>query len=610
MRIPLVSALLIASLPLSALTLEEVVRETLQTNPDMQKYVSDYKATAYDLEKARAGYRPTVDISGSIGPEHTETETADSDLTRKELGIVATENLFLGFHTENDIKEQEARVASARGSALQRANVLSLEIVETYMEVLKQKALLELEKENVKTHERIYAMIREKTQQGIGRRSDMEQTDGRLALAYSNYISQLNNYQDRLINLERLYGKPIDGMALEEPTTPNLPEKTQEGLQSLAQQYYPTLLIEAANVLTREAQLEKEKSAFYPTLDAELSADMRDDVSGVEGQTDAYRALLRLKYNLYNGGSDEATRLQNLQNITSQKHSQSDQMRAVKEKLDLSWTTYQLISRQLPCAQLYADLSKTTSASYAEEYQLGRRSLLDLLNVELEYSDARNNVITAKHDLLLSRFRILENLGLLNYALKTGIEDAVEAPLPEKVALEVTKAEEDRRAIYIDNGGLNIYDICNGSRKELEFALIEPAEINTAAGAIETLMTEAKENDEALVMENILFKFNSVELTDETLSYLKLVSDEIKKHPEYQVSILAHTDSIGSYTYNQTLSQRRAQSVKDALIAQGVPSQNLLAVGKGERFPIADNLVETGRAKNRRVEFQISTLEP
>ncbi|MDX1296130.1 MAG: TolC family outer membrane protein, partial [Sulfurimonadaceae bacterium] len=561
MRIPLVSALLIASLPLSALTLEEVVRETLRTNPDMQKYVSDYKAMTYDLEKARAGYRPTVDISGNIGPEHTETETTESDLTRKELGIVAKENLFAGFHTENDIKEQEARVESARGSALQRANVLALEIVEAYMEVLKQKALLGLEKENVKTHERIYAMIREKTEQGIGRRSDMEQTDGRLALAYSNYISQLNNYQDRLINLERLYGRAIDGSTLETPQAPNFPGNTQDALRALALQFHPTLLIEAANVMTREAQFEKEKSAFYPTLDAELSADMRDDVTGIEGQTDAYRALLRLEYNLYNGGSDEASRLQNLEHITSQKHSQNEQMRAVKEKLDLSWTTYQLMSRQLPCSRLYAQLSKTTSASYAEEYQLGRRSLLDLLNVELEYSDARNNVIAAEHDLLLSRFRILENLGLLNYALETGIEQAVEAPLPEKIALEIAKPEEDRRPIYTDNDGLNIYEMCSASRTELKFALIEPEEITTASGTVETLVTKASESEEAFVMENIFFNFNSTDLTDETAAYLQLIAKELKKHPDYHVSIYAHTDSFGSLAYTQELSQRRAQRV-------------------------------------------------
>ncbi len=602
--------LLAIALPLSALTLKEVVRESLQTNPSMQKRISDYKAVRYDLDKAHAGYRPTVDLTGSIGPEHTETKTAESDLTRKELGIVATENLFAGFHTEYHVKEQESRVNAARATVLQHANMLALEVIETYMEVLKQKALLDLEKENVKTHERIYAMIREKTTQGIGRRSDMEQTDGRLALAYSNYINQLNNYQDSLINLERLYGKAIEGSVLETPPSPNLPDKSLSSLKALALQYHPTLMIEHENVLAREAQLEKEKAAFYPSLDAELSADMRDDTDGIEEKTDAYRALLRLNYNLYNGGSDEATRLQNLQYIASQNDSKNEQLRAVTEKLKLSWTAYQLRSRQLPCAELYADLSHTTSASYSEEYQLGRRSLLDLLNVELEYTDARRNVVGTTHELLLSRYRILENTGLLNFALETGVEERVEATLPEEVALAVTQADEDRRPIYTDNDGINIYDMCNDSRQNLEFALIDPAEIDTAAGAVETMMDEASRSDEAFVMENILFKYNSTDVTDETKDYLALIAEEIKKHPKYRVTIFAHTDSMGSYDYNMALSEKRARSVFETLVSQGVPPQQLTAVGKGENDPIADNTHKEGRAKNRRVEFMVATATP
>lgn len=594
---------LLAVQPLFALTLQEVVRDSINTNPEMQKQISDYRAIIYDLDKAKAGYKPTIDISGDIGPEHTDRryQNIETDLVRKEAGVVATENLFAGFNTQSDVEEQEHRIVSARQEVMQKANMLALEVTGVYLEVLKQKTLLDLEKENVRTHERIYGMIREKTAQGLGRRSDVEQTEGRLSLAYANYISQLNNYQDTLVNLERLYGRPITAEELETPASPTLPEQRLEALHALAIQYHPTLMIEQANISVKDAQYRKEKSTFYPTLDAELSADYRDNVDGSEEQIKAYRAMLRLRYNLYNGGYDEATRLQNLQEVTTQKTSLHEQMRAVAEKLNLSWMSYQLMSRRLPCTRLHRELSLQTSASYAEEYQLGRRSLLDLLNVELEATDARKLVTETENELLLSRFRILESLGLLSYALNTGLEEKVDAELPEDVTLAFAEAEADKRPMFTDYEGLNIYDMCLGKQTDLSFSLFDEDNVESVADK------KADDNDsERFVMNAIRFEFDSDALTDQAAGYVKEVARTIVAHPEYHVSIYAYTDATASDAYNLDLSQRRAERVKNALAANGVRPEQLDAVGKGEKDPIADNATLEGRAKNRRVEFALT----
>ena len=279
-------------------------------------------------------------------------------------------------------------------------------------------------------------MTREKISAGLGRRSDLEQTESRMALAYSNYIAQQNNYQDSMINSERLYGQIVPASSMQTPERFALPADSLEKLLKLALEHNPTLQIERSNIETQTAKHSKEKSSFYPTLDAELSADYKNNIDGFENDDRAYRAMLRLYYNLYNGGSDEATRLQNLEIVSGQKVSYNEQERAVIEKMKLAWMSYQYYDSRIRCLELHAKLSKKTAASYTEEYHLGRRSLLDLLNVELEASDARKEIINARKELLYAYYRILEAVGIIPYAFGTNAYDAVDMPKPDSIVLE------------------------------------------------------------------------------------------------------------------------------------------------------------------------------
>jgi adhesin transport system outer membrane protein len=609
MKIQLSIVVVLLSLPLNAMTLSEMVEETLYSNPQMQKHVSDYKAVKYDLDRAKADYLPTLDLSGAYGYEKVEKRLFDNDLMRREVGLIGRENLFRGFNTIYDVKEQEARIEGARESALQTANTLALRSAEVYLKVLQQKYLLDVEQENIDTHERIYAMIREKTDQGLGRRSDVEQTEGRLALAYANYITQMNNFQDSLANFTRVYGRDYPVSQMQMPENPSLPAGNLEELQMMALQYNPTLRLETADIDTRQAKYNKDKSLFYPTIDAELSGDWNDNISGIEGQDDSYKAMLRLGYNLYNGGADEALRLQNIQYVESQRESKKDQERAVKEKVRLSWISAQVISRQLRCLELHAKLSKKASDSYAKEYQLGRRSLLDLLNVELEYNSAKQKIITANYELLFSYYRILEAMGLLNYSLQSNIENDVEAKLPEEVTLSLLEVQPELNMFEGGSGCININKVCLDayeSTKDVDLYDGSQEDADAIPVEITTLLAQSGDtNASAMIMENILFKYKSTETTEETSEYLNLVAKEMNKYPQKHLIINAYTDSIGSKAYNIGLSNKRAQAVRQVLIDEGANPDQITAVGLGESNPVASNATDEGRAKNRRVEFLV-----
>lgn len=111
--------------------------------------------------------------------------------------------------------------------------------------------------------------------------------------------------------------------------------------------------------------------------------------------------------------------------------------------------------------------------------------------------------------------------------------------------------------------------------------------------------------DEVIVLSDVLFEFNSSDLTAEAREVLTQISGRLTDASLVMVKVAGHTDSVGSDAYNQSLSERRARSVADFLATQGVPAEKLQVEGYGESQPVADNGTDEGRAKNRRVELHV-----
>lgn len=106
-------------------------------------------------------------------------------------------------------------------------------------------------------------------------------------------------------------------------------------------------------------------------------------------------------------------------------------------------------------------------------------------------------------------------------------------------------------------------------------------------------------------LKGVTFEFNSATLTAGSQPVLADVAADVKRYPRLKIELQGHTDSVGADKYNLNLSEKRAQSVREYLIAQGVGEQQLTAKGYGEAEPIADNKTEEGRAQNRRVVMRV-----
>ncbi len=122
----------------------------------------------------------------------------------------------------------------------------------------------------------------------------------------------------------------------------------------------------------------------------------------------------------------------------------------------------------------------------------------------------------------------------------------------------------------------------------------------------DSLNAKQTERGTLVTFGDVLFDFNKAELKSSALPNVTQLARFLQENPERQVIVEGYTDSVGSASYNQGLSERRAESVRRALIRAGVEPTRIVAQGYGKEYPVADNSSDSGRAQNRRVEVTIS----
>ena len=192
---------LAAVLPLSAAALEmtDMVVDSISAHPEVKEKIHVYRQVVSDREIADGGWLPSVDFEASTGRFETDSpltgnQLEDYDSSNYELSV--TQNLFNGYDTTYQIQQSDARARAALYDVYDTADNIALRAIQAYLEVIKQRRLYRLALENVSAHKEILAQIRVRNQSGVGRRSQLQQTEGRLARAQASMIAQQNNLAD------------------------------------------------------------------------------------------------------------------------------------------------------------------------------------------------------------------------------------------------------------------------------------------------------------------------------------------------------------------------------------------------------------------------------
>ncbi|WP_345969132.1 TolC family outer membrane protein [Sulfurimonas sp. HSL1-6] len=438
------------------LTLEEAYRTVVDTNPEIRQRIEDYRAVEEDKTIAFADYLPVVDLQGSVGLKHDEGSigpigpNVDSDTyMHTEAFVRARENLFRGFSTMHDVAQQDARLLSAEYSLMEKVSQLGLTMIESYLGVLKQKQILALTLENRDTHQRYYDMIKERLEAGVGAQSDMEQISGRLALAESNVKVAINNFEDAQTNFKRIYGETVDPEdMMEAKVNASLMPMSIEAAEKTALQYYPTLMASRKNIKAAQEAYSQAAYTYYPSVDLEVKqSHVNNDRTGdYAWRTDAgdeneFSVQLVASWNIYNGGADVAGRKKALASAFNASEKMMENQRLVFERLNYSWAAKTRITEQLAYLKEHRDFTQRTLQAYNEEFRLGRRTLLDVLDVENEYYTSRKAYVSTLYDQQLAEYRVIENVGSLPLVAEVKPEEVLALKRDAMAPTEVPASE-------------------------------------------------------------------------------------------------------------------------------------------------------------------------
>ncbi|VVT48334.1 Type I secretion outer membrane protein, TolC family [Kosakonia radicincitans] len=400
----------------NATTLEQAVKDAILWHPDVSASSNRRYSAEQDLRAARGGYYPSVELSAGTGWERTDNSTTRAegyhrrDLQRNESSISVTQNLFSGFATRSEVARQTATVNSRAWTVLDTSETTALTAIQAYLDVLRGRQMVLLAEDNLKNHERIFDQITLRTEQGVGRQADYEQAEARLAQARNNLLTEQTNLDDSLANYQSVVGKEADGLTL--PAKSAIPDSL-EAARKVMLQNSPLLKQADEDVEATRQQYEAAKSRFYPSVNLEVARTMDDNIDGTRGHNQEWQAMVRMSYNLYNGGSDKAALMSDAYKMKEAQDVKNNALRQLNEELRLSWNALQNAEKQVPIAKDYADRSKTVRTAYQEQFSLGDRSLLDMLDSENEVFTAQRRYVELQFIEMFTTYRINARTGTL-----------------------------------------------------------------------------------------------------------------------------------------------------------------------------------------------------
>lgn len=426
-------------------TLNEAVDTTIRTNPTILAESNRRISVNKTIDQARAGYFPQVDLNLGYGRERTENTRSQADhntVTRGEAGLTARQMLYDGFATKSSVEQSQSLAQSAGYDVTDTVETVGLRAVEVYLNVLRSQDLLSLTQDNLASHEQIFSQISQRSESGVGTRVDLDQTRGRVALSKANIRSSEGNLQDAQSNYLRVIGhKPESLVDPSLDCCDNTPASLDDALK-IAYNQHPALRAALAQHEASLAQQQGAKAPFHPRVDLELSTRADNNLDGEEnfdnglnggtGHEKESMAMVRMKYNLLNGGADKA-RLEATGFLSEQAKEQTNiAKRTINNDVRLAWSNLDKLSMQLPVLAQRVEAAEKTREAYQQQFTLGQRTLLDLLDTENEVLSARSAYTNAYYDHLYACYWLAESMGqLLNNLELQAPETAITVARPE-----------------------------------------------------------------------------------------------------------------------------------------------------------------------------------
>lgn len=391
--------------------LRGAAQKALAGNPELSARLNALRASAAAVDAARGGLYPRVDIEASAGRTSdriTSRNPEGQSLSRSGAALSLTQLLWDANVVRSDIERLRHDKLVRWFDLLDSTETTALEAVRAHHDVMRQRALMALAEDNYVQHRYATTQIGSRVRAGVGRGVDLEQANARLALAESNLSTETANLHDVTARYLRIVGElPPQRVARSSASNAGLAASAGEAT-TLAVQASPAVSASIENLrAARSAAKGREGAAWQPRVEARLRSGIGRNFDGVPDQKRDTSAEVVLNWNLYNGGSDQA-RIRQAADLVNQAADQRDKVcRDTRQVAAIAFNDTQKLGDQLQALDRNVLAIEKARDAYRQQFDIGQRSLLDLLNAENELYTAKRAYANAEFDLLVAQARTL-----------------------------------------------------------------------------------------------------------------------------------------------------------------------------------------------------------
>ena len=404
--------------PAAADTLREALVKAYNTNPSLAAARAGVRATDENVPIAKSAGRPNLSVNGGYTENALNSSNSllspDRQLTANTQLVVP---LFRGGRVSNSIKGAEVRSDAARDQLRGTESDLFVGTVGAYMDVIRDEAIVGLNKENVKVLEVNLQAAKDRFQVGDLTRTDVAQSEARLALARS----QLETAMARLISSKESYirfvGTP-PGVLADPPALPNLPASPDAAVD-VALRSNPNLLAAMRASDASRYDVSAARAARLPTLSGVVGGNYFNylgsygsGTSPKPGQTgNAGTVGVQVTLPLYQGGLPSAQVRQAQERRAQALETVTDTERGVIAQTRSAYAIWKSSLEVIASAQRAVEANKLSLEGVRAENSVGNRTILDILNAEQELLNSQVTLVTAQRDAYVAGFALLSSMG-------------------------------------------------------------------------------------------------------------------------------------------------------------------------------------------------------
>jgi len=650
-KFPLMIVAILATWGAQAQTLPgpmvQAARKAVVSNPEVQARWNGFKAAGNERDVARGGYFPQLDLTASTGRENRDSPLAPAggygtyNFNAAQLSL--NQMLFDGMFTSNEVKRLGYAKLTRYYELSEASETAALEAVRAYADVVRYRELVDAATQNYAEHKQVTQHVEERAAGGVGRGVDVEQANGRLALAESNLLTELTNLHDVSARYLRVIGEkpPASLPSFPEPfklgtMPPSIDVLMRDGLQGS-----PTLNAAVENVRAYKTAIESRKSPYMPRIDFRAYAAGENNTGGILGNTRYNGVELVLNYNLFRGGADVARERQAVDQSEQARDLQEKACRDVRQTLSIAYSDVRSLDEQQRYMDQHRLATEKSREAYRQQFDIGQRTLLDLLDSQNEFFEATRSYINARYNQATAQARTLAAMGQLVGALgvnradvpsaadagqdRTSI-DLTELCPQEELAVDTVDAIKARFATapkrrdgsYVvlvpsPDGSVGRVTV-QGKQGQQELTKAGQAVLMDGSGASFDVGKPQLDRDFGaakaalpVVPERFVLYFNrgGTQLTKASQAEMPSILAHARARKALDIWLIGHTDTVGSVEGNQALGLKRAQAIAKRLQQLGLKDTVVTVDSYGKRSPQIPTPDQTDEPRNRRGEVYL-----